>query len=174
MWLSRMVSFVGPILFHWITTSCHCYFTAAHIQVLHYLRGFRVNWRVMFLFKVKTDFVSLCSFLMIFTRYKHVKSMMSDKNFGGAENANLISNFEKKYNLMTFFKTKPDHLENRSNTVSLYQTCIMIMTITAISAVDFKMFPPRFRKSKTFGLSLVSFRLIIPNNSYFRWTLVSR
>ena len=57
--------------------------------------------------------------------------------------------------LLKHFKTKPDYLKNRSNSISLYQTCIMMMTITAISAVDFKIFPSRFRKSKTFGLSLV-------------------
>ena len=57
--------------------------------------------------------------------------------------------------LKTYFKTKPECLGKRSNTISLYQTCIMMMTITAISAVDFKVFPSRFRKSKTFGISLV-------------------
>lgn len=58
---------------------------------------------------------------------------------------------------------KPAYLKNRSNSISLYQTCIMMMTITAISAVDFKIFPSRFRKSKTFGISLVSrlFKLIL-------------
>lgn len=57
--------------------------------------------------------------------------------------------------LSEYFKTKPKQFEKRSNTISLYQTSIMMMTITAISAVDFKLFPSRFRKSKTFGLSLV-------------------
>lgn len=80
---------------------------------------------------------------------------MFEKNTGDFENAKLISNPEMKDYLTNYFKIKPDHLENRSNTISLYQTCIMMMTITAISAVDFKMFPARFRKSKTFGLSLV-------------------
>ena len=64
------------------------------------------------------------------------------------------SDFERK--LSNVFKIKPEYLKNRSNTISLYQTCIMIMTITAISAVDFKIFPSRFRKSKTFGISLVN------------------
>lgn len=57
--------------------------------------------------------------------------------------------------LRIYFDVKPEILEKRSNSISLYQTCIMMMTITAISAVDFKMFPARFRKSKTFGISLV-------------------
>lgn len=55
----------------------------------------------------------------------------------------------------SFFNTRPEFFKNKSNTISLYQTCIMIMTITAISSVDFRMFPARFRKSKTFGISLV-------------------
>lgn len=56
----------------------------------------------------------------------------------------------------SYFSLKPIEFANRSNTISLYQTCIMMMTITAISAVDFKCFPSRFRKSKTYGVSLVS------------------
>jgi hypothetical protein len=83
--------------------------------------------------------------------------MMFYKSSGDSENVKLISKSDMKENLMIFFKSKPDHLENRSNTISLYQTCIMIMTITAITAVDFKMFPARFRKSKTFCLSLIKF-----------------
>ncbi len=80
---------------------------------------------------------------------------MNTKENGDSENNKLIPDQTVPEKLFAYFKNKPDYLEKRSNTVSLYQTCIMFMTITAISAVDFKTFPPRFRKSKTFGISLV-------------------
>ena len=101
---------------------------------------------------------------------------MSEKDARDSENVKLITSADMKKNLMAYFKTKPDYLEKRSNTISLYQTSIMIMTDTAISAVDFKIFPSRFRKSKTFGLSLViisvAFSSLIFLCSYFRWILV--
>lgn len=80
---------------------------------------------------------------------------MIEKETEDSENTKLIPCPNIKEKLLDYFNNKPQYLDRRSNTVSLYQTCIMIMTITAISAVDFKMFPTRFRKSKTFGLSLV-------------------
>jgi hypothetical protein len=68
---------------------------------------------------------------------------------------------EKSHFLEKFFDTSPKH-SKKSNSISCYQTCIMIMTITAISAVDFSAFPPHFRKTKQYGLSLVAF-----GNGYF-------
>lgn len=72
------------------------------------------------------------------------------------ENVKLVSTSDfDELEILNYFKMKPTQTNDRSNTISSYQTCIMIMTITAISAVDFKKFPSRFRKSKTYGLSLV-------------------
>lgn len=88
-------------------------------------------------------------------RFKNVEQKILDKHANDDEGLKLLSKNSKNDFLMEHFDTKPDQMSTRSNTISMYQTCIMIMTITAISAVDFKAFPARFRKSKAFGLSLV-------------------
>ena len=92
--------------------------------------------------------------------------------------SNNIKNSEEQ-TILNNFKIKLKNSCYRSNTISSYQTCIMMMTITAISAVDFKIFPSRFRKSKTYGLSLVKFinfkyfclLFAIKIRTNFRWIL---
>lgn len=107
----------------------------------------------------------MCSFKSFHYRYLNIRRKIAERRKVAlnidAENANFIKDDSSSLNnqLKRYFKIKPECFKGRSNSISLYQTCIMMMTITAISAVDFKIFPRRFRKSKTFGISLVKIKL---------------
>lgn len=79
-----------------------------------------------------------------------IQRRASDK-FDGEQELSEHSHF-----LEAIFDIAPKD-SRKSNSISCYQTCIMIMTVTAISAVDFRAFPPNFRKTHAFGLSLVRF-----------------
>lgn len=92
-----------------------------------------------------------CGLFFSFIRYSLVKKRLEAEQFDIEKDTNHLL---AKETLERAFNTVPANCP-RSNTISCYQTCIMMMTVTAISAVDFKAFPPEFRKTKTFGLSLM-------------------
>lgn len=92
-----------------------------------------------------------CGLFFSFIRYSLVKRRLEAEHFDIEKDSNHLL---AKETLEKAFNTVPADCP-RSNTISCYQTCIMMMTVTAISAVDFKAFPPEFRKTKTFGLSLM-------------------
>ena len=160
--LSKLVALDPSILVHRTSTSNNNHPTSKHQKAIFYIWIIWYNWSCIIIFKV-TKFI-LRSFKSYVCRYLNVRRKIAERrkvalNFD-AENANFIKDDRSslKNQLSKYFKIKPECFKGRSNSISLYQTCIMMMTITAISAVDFKIFPRRFRKSKTFGISLVNIK----------------